>query len=99
MKFNFDLTTIKGRKIAVEQFAKAINKALPKEKDNEEAVIVMYKDGDHILGGMAGRGSEISKLQAKMLAQCPEIIEPTLKMVPVMLLAKHLEGHEEEDDE
>ena len=96
MKFNFDLTTMEGRKVAVEQFAKAINEALSKDKGDEEAVIVMYKDGEHTLGSMAGRSSEISELQAKCLAQYPEIIEPTLKMVPVMLMMKHLHGSEEE---
>lgn len=96
MKFNFDLTTIEGRKSAVGQFAEAMNEALSKNKGDEEAVIVMYKDGEHALGSMAGRSSEISELQAKMLAQYPEIIEPTLKMVPVMLMMKHLHDSEEE---
>lgn len=96
MKFNFDLTTMEGRKVAVEQFAKAINEALSKDRGDEEAVIVIYKDGEHTLGSMAGRSSEVAELQAKMLAQYPEIIEPTLKMVPVMLMMKHLHGDEEE---
>ena len=96
MKFNFDLTTMEGRGKACEQFSKAMNEALSKDKGDEEAVIVMYKDGEHTLGSMAGRSSEISELQAKMLAQYPEIIEPTLKMVPVMLMMKHLHDSEEE---
>jgi len=96
MKINFDLTTMEGRRVAVEQFAKAINEALSKDKGDEEAVIVMYKDGEHTLGSMAGRSSEISELQAKCLAQYPEIIEPTLKMVPVMLMMKHLHGSDDE---
>lgn len=96
MQFNFNLTTIKGRKVAVEQFAKAINEALSKGKGDEEAVIVMYKDGEHTLGTIAGRGSKVSELEAKILAQYPELIEPTLQMVPVMLMMKHLHGDEEE---
>lgn len=96
MKFNFDLTTMEGRKVAVEQFAKAMNEALSKDKGNEEAVIVMYKDGEHTLGSITGRDSEVSELEAKMLAQYPELMETTLKMVPVMLIMKHLHGDEEE---
>lgn len=96
MKFNFDLTTIEGRKSAVGQFAEAMSEALSKDKGDEEAVIVMYKDSEHTLGGMAGRSSELSNLQARCLAQYPEIIEPTLKMVSVMLMVKHLYGDEEE---
>ena len=96
MKFNFDLTTMKGRKVAVEQFAKAMNEALSKNRGDEEAVIVMYKDDEHTLGGIAGRSSEVSKLEASMLARDPELMEITLKMVPVMLMMEHLHGDEEE---
>lgn len=96
MKFDFNLTTTEGRKSAVEQFSKALNMALQKEMDDEEAVIIMYKDGEHTLGSMAGRSSEVSELQAKMLAQHPDIIEDTLKMVPAMLIMKHLQDSEEE---
>ena len=96
MKFNFDLTTIEGRKNAIEQFAKAMNEAISEKKGDEEAVIIMYKDGEHTLGSMAGRSSEVAELQAKMLAQYPEIIETTLKMVPVMLMMKHLQDSDDE---
>ena len=94
MKFNFDLTTMEGRGKACEQFAKAMYEALSKDKGDEEAVIVMYKDGEHALGSIAGRSSEVSELEAKMLAQYPEIIEPTLKMVPIMLMIKHTQDDE-----
>lgn len=98
MKFNFDLTTMEGRGKACEQFAKAMNEALSKDKGDEEAVIVMYKDGEHTLGSIAGRSSEVSELEAKMLAQYPELMETTLKMVPMMLMMKHLDTIEKDGE-
>lgn len=98
MKFDFNLTTVKGRKSAIEQFSKAFIEAFSKEKGDEEAVIVMYKDGEHTLGSMAGRNSEVCELQAKCLVQNPETIEPTIKMVPMMLVMKHLHDSEEDDE-
>lgn len=98
MKFNFDLTTMEGRRAACEQFSEAMKNNLNGEHD-EEACIVAYQDGEHTHGFGAGYAEALSELQAKTLCHYPKLIERTLKLVPVMLLAKHLEGHEEEDDE
>ena len=98
MKFNFDLTTIEGRRKACEQFSEAMKNNLKGEHD-EEACLVAYQDGERRHHFSAGYADALSELQAKTLSQYPSLIEPTLKKLPAMLMMRYLEGHDKEDEE
>lgn len=98
MKFNFDLTTIEGRRKACEQFSEAMKNNLNGEHD-EEACLVAYQYGEHSHHFGAGYSDALSELQARILSHYPSLIEPTLKKLPAMLIVRYLEGHDKEDEE
>ena len=98
MKFNFDLTTMEGRRKACEQFSEAMKNHLNGEHD-EEACLVAYQDGERSHHFGAGYSDALSELQAKTLSHYPSLIEPTLKKLPAMLMVRYLEGKDREDGE
>lgn len=95
MKFDFDFTTLEGRRTACEQFSEALKDHMNGEHE-EEACILAYQDEKRTHSFGVGYAEALSELQAKILCQYPSLIEPTLKRVPVMLIMKHLSDQDED---